>query len=358
MDIFDDVWNNMAKVAKKNEHLGSLHMATDPYLSSVVPFGIPTGIPELDLALGRPGYPVGRIIEAFGFEGSGKTTLALHAVAQMQKMGGAVLWQDAEHCFDVSRAKGVGVNVEDPRFKIVSPDTIEDIWRWLELLVESVEGTKATKPVLCVVDSITGVSSEENDGKDAADADRIGTDARIIRKMARRLNPRLAKAKITTLFINHAIAKTTGYGKQSMAAGGHAIKFFASTRIELAALGQLKEGEERIGQKVQINAEKVKTAPLRFPKFDIALLNEGGYDFNGSLLQAMTNVGMVKHTKGSKIYTLVDGGENFQSSDFDDIVDKNGGKTEMYHKFYIGAIAGGYIFPYLSAGPEEKANAE
>src|SRR5574337_2064324 len=160
-DTFDKIWSQMATAAKKAD-IGDLHSATSLSLSSVVPFGIPTGIPQLDLALSRPGYPVGRIIEMFGYEASGKSTLALHAVAEIQRMGGSVLWMDTEQVWDANRASQIGVDVHDSKLRVTAPESIEDVFKFMTFFLDALEAAGNKTPCMIVVDSITGVQSDEN----------------------------------------------------------------------------------------------------------------------------------------------------------------------------------------------------
>lgn len=356
MDAFDKIWAKVAADAKKAD-IDGIFSPTSLSLNSVVPFGIPTGVPQLDLALSRPGYPVGRVIEFYGFEASGKSTLALHAVAEIQRMGGSVLWMDTEQVWDANRAAQIGVDVHDPKLKVTCPQSIEDVFKYMTFLLDALEGSGNTVPCLVVVDSITGVSSDENAKKGIEEADRVASDARIIRKGLRKLNPRLAKNKVTTIFVNHSIAKMAAFGKQSQSAGGHAIKFYASVRIELAALGTIKdksnEDGERLGQRSQLTVEKLKGAPLRFPKFVANLLNDGGFDAENSLLEAMITVGAISRPKGGRYYTFAGTEDTFTADEWLARIEKEGGFGAMYQRFFAAAKNTGYMQPYLLTKSEE-----
>lgn len=326
----------------------SMYKAGDIRLSSSVPYGIPTQLAQLDLALGRPGYPVGRIIEVFGFEGSGKTTLGLHAIAQAQSMGGGGLFVDTECTFDPIRAQEIGVDTET--LLITEADSIERIFMQVESTLDNLKAIGYDKTFVIVVDSITGVSTEEEQNKSLTSSSKIGGEAMAIRRGIRRINYKIAEQKVLMMFINHAVAKLTTYGKPSQAAGGHALKFFSSVRIEVASQSSLLDADKvRYGQKVYMTVEKLKGAPLRRPKFETELHNDVGFDRIGSLLEAFEVLGIVVHPKGSKTYTWKPTDVGFTRDGWKDFVASNGGFSAMYKVFHDCAIKQGEMSPWRGA---------
>lgn len=252
----------------KSQETLAIYKAGDLRLSSSIPYGIPTQLADLDLAIGKPGWPVGRVVELYGFEASGKTTLGLHAIAQAQAMGGSALFIDTERTFDASRARQIGVDPDN--MLVAEADTIEEIFSLMEQTLDNLEKVGYDKAFVIMVDSITGVATEDDTDKDFKAPDRIGSEAKTIRRGMKRINPKIAKQKVLALFVNHAVAKITMYGKQSQAAGGHALKFYSTIRVEVTNLGQIKDENTKIrsGQNVKVTVEKLKGAPLSLPSFE------------------------------------------------------------------------------------------
>ena len=298
-DAFDDFLNEMAGSAsakkKKDELDFSIFRGTDIQLASHVPFGIPTRIPQLDLSLGRPGYPAGRIVELYGFEMSGKTTGALAAIASAQRRGGFCLWIDAEFAFDKDWAAANGCDPE--RIMVAEADSIEAI---LNVQDKALKAHKVVDeqnlPFIMVVDSITAVPSEESLVKDFGEVQRIGTDARAIRNGMRKLTKDIAEHNALAIYINHSTAKTIAspFAKQSQSAGGHALKFYSSLRIEFARTGTVYDGDgpnrTRKGMKVKCLVEKNKVQKTGRPAVECQLL-ENGFDIYENLFDAMIDIG-------------------------------------------------------------------
>ncbi len=215
---------------------------------------IPTGSINLDLALGVKGVPRGRVIEVYGAESSGKTTIALHIVAEAQKNGGVAAFIDAEHALDPVYAKALGVDVEE--LLISQPDYGEQALEIADLLVRS------NAVDIIVVDSVAAlVPKVEIDGE--MSDQQMGLQARLMSKALRKLTATLNKSKTTMIFINQIRDKIGGFGfgPQKTTTGGTALKFYASVRMEVKRVGQVKQGDEVIGNETLVKVTKNKVAP-------------------------------------------------------------------------------------------------
>jgi recombination protein RecA len=342
LSSFDDIFKAVKKKTDKDP-LSSSHKSGDLSISSYIPFAIPTGVPELDFNIARPGWPAGRVIELFGYEHCGKTTLAYHAIAEAQRMGGAGYFIDTEKSWDERRAIQCGI---DPniRFGIVDCDSIEAVFRSILTILEARAEANDGKPFIIVVDSVTGTATEFMKKHEMGKEERIGQDARAIRGGMRRVMEKLAKAKVNLFMINHAIATcaTFKFAKQSEAAGGHAIKLFSTVRVNLAHSGWITVGEKekkrRIGQVIKMRVEKLKGSCMSQPDIkEVALYNTHGFDTLGSLLTAGCTTGWVTHKKGSQdysIHSLVDDEEiNFGKAGWEQVVNDRGGLNVAYREF-------------------------
>ncbi len=215
---------------------------------------IPTGSINLDLALGVKGVPRGRVIEVYGAESSGKTTIALHIVAEAQKNGGVAAFIDAEHALDPVYAKALGVDVEE--LLISQSDYGEQALEIADLLVRS------NAVDIIVVDSVAAlVPKVEIDGE--MSDQQMGLQARLMSKALRKLTATLNKSKTTMIFINQIRDKIGGFGfgPQTTTTGGKALKFYASVRMEVKRVGQVKQGDEVIGNETLVKVTKNKVAP-------------------------------------------------------------------------------------------------
>ena len=215
---------------------------------------IPTGSINLDLALGVKGVPRGRVIEVYGAESSGKTTIALHIVAEAQKNGGVAAFIDAEHALDPVYAKALGVDVEE--LLISQPDYGEQALEIADLLVRS------NAVDIIVVDSVAAlVPKVEIDGE--MSDQQMGLQARLMSKALRKLTATLNKSKTTMIFIYQIRDKIGGFGfgPQTTTTGGKALKFYASVRMEVKRVGQVKQGDEVIGNETLVKITKNKVAP-------------------------------------------------------------------------------------------------
>ena len=254
---------------------------------------IPTGCLSLDLALGVFGVPRGRVVEIYGPESSGKTTLAQHVIAEAQKMGGIAAFVDAEHALDPDYAKKIGVNVDD--LLISQPDTGEQALDIVETLVRS----NAIDVV--VIDSVAALTPKAEIEGEMGDH-HVGLQARLMSQALRKLTSIVSRSKTTVIFINQIRHKIgVMFGNPETTPGGNALKFYSSVRIEVRRSAQIKMGEKIIGNRVKTKIVKNKVAaPFRRCEFDI-MYNEG-ISLPGDLLDIGVELSVIDKAGNSYRY--------------------------------------------------------
>jgi len=249
--------------------------------------GISTGSLSVDLALGGKGLPRGRIIEVFGPESSGKTTLALHAVASAQRAGGIAAFIDAEHALDPSWAKKLGISLE--KLLVSQPTSGEEAMHIAEMLI------KSNAVDIIVVDSVAAlVPQKELDGEIGDSF--VGLQARLMSQAMRKLTGAIAKSKTCVVFINQIREKIgVMFGSPETTPGGRALKFYSSCRIDVRRIGTLKDGEDVVGQRVRVKVVKNKVAPpFRVAEFD--MMHANGISVEGDLLDLAIAAKLVDKT--------------------------------------------------------------
>lgn len=296
---------------------------------------ISTGALSVDLALGVGGLPRGRVVEVYGPESGGKTTFALHVIAEAQKAGGVAAFVDAEHALDPSYARALGVDVDE--LLVSQPDTGEQALEIVEMLVRS-----GAVDVI-VVDSVAALTPRAEIEGLMGDT-HVGLQARLMSQALRKLTGVLAKSNTLAIFINQ-IREKVGviYGSPEVTPGGRALKFYSSVRLEVRRRGDVKSGGERVGNRTRVKVTKNKVAPP-FREAEVDIVFGKGFDRLGDLLTVASDVGVVDKSGSWFSYgdTRLGQGKE-RSSEF--LLENPDLITEIRTKVYehlAGTVPGGY----------------
>ena len=270
--------------------------------------GITTGSLSLDLALGGKGIPRGRIIEIYGNESSGKTTIALHCIASVQKLGGVAAFIDAEHALDPSWAKRIGVDLES--LLVSQPSYGEEALRIAEMLI------KSNAVDIIVIDSVAALVPKNELNNEIGDAS-VGQQARLMSQALRMLNPTIGKTRTCIIFINQIRQKIgVMYGNPETTTGGLALKFYASVRLEVRKSAVIKDGDEPVGAECKVKVVKNKIAPP-FKTAEFSLMHDRGIDLEEDVLkngvedEVVTKAGAFFSYKDQRLGQGKDNAKNF-----------------------------------------------
>src|SRR6516162_6370338 len=255
--------------------------------------GIPSGALSLDIALGGRGLPRGRIIEIFGPESSGKTTVALHAVASAQRQGGVAAYIDAEHALDPGWAKRIGVDLEG--LLVSQPGSAEEALKIAEVLI------KSNAVDIIVIDSVAALVPRAEVEGEIGDS-HVGVQARLMSQAMRILNPTIARTRTCMIFINQIRQKIgVMFGNPETTSGGLALKFYASVRMDIRKVTGIKEGDETVGSRVKVRVVKNKVAPP-FRQTEVDLMHDRGISREGDLIDLGIDDEIIQKSGGHHSY--------------------------------------------------------
>lgn len=301
------------KAVEKQFGKGALMLLNDEEASAKNIATVPSGSISLDRALGIGGYPKGRIVEIYGPESSGKTTLTLHAIAQCQKQGGVAAFIDAEHALDIKYARSLGVNLDE--LLVSQPDTGEQALEIADALVRS------NAVDLIVIDSVAALTPKAEIEGEMGDS-HVGLQARLMSQALRKLTGALSRSNACLFFINQIRQKIgVMFGSPETTSGGNALKFYASMRLDIRRIGALKDGNDVVGNRTRVKVVKNKLAPP-FQEAEFDIMYGRGISREGDLIDLGADLGVIDKSGAWYSYNgerLGQGRENAKQSLADNV---------------------------------------